>query len=92
MDEYMSQIYVFDTYAKTAAGRIMHFDVVLPEKDHARALEYARRWLKSIGEENAVVNAESCCYCHSEPGAPAEMQEQIQARGYAIYKLEGCPK
>jgi Domain of unknown function (DUF2024) len=37
----MSQSHVFDTYAKTAQGRIMHFDVVLDEKDAAKALGYA---------------------------------------------------
>lgn len=88
----MSQIHVFDTYAKSAKGRIMHFDVVMTENDAAKALEYAQAWLKSIGEETATVNPASCCYCHSEPTAPAEMQAEIEARGFAIYKLEGCPK
>jgi hypothetical protein len=88
----MGRIHVFDTYAKTAAGRIMHFDVVLPENDQPKAVESARLWLKSIGEENAVVNPQSCCFCHSEPTAPLEMLDEIQARGYAIFKLEGCPK
>lgn len=88
----MSSIYVFDTFAKNAAGRIMHFDVVLPTNDHTQALQSARHWLKSIGEENAIVTAETCCYCHSEPTAPAEMQNQIESQGYAIFKMEGCPK
>jgi hypothetical protein len=87
-----NRIFVFDTFAKSATGRILHFDVVLPENDHAKALESARAWLASIGQENAVVNAENCCYCHSEPTAPAEMLEEIEFRGFAIHKLEGCPK
>jgi hypothetical protein len=88
----MSVVYVFDTYAKSAAGRIMHFDVVLPNNDHVQAVQSARDWLKSIGEPDAVVTAENCCYCHSEPSAPEEIQNQIQARGYGIFKLEGCPR
>jgi hypothetical protein len=88
----MNRIYVFDTFAKSATGRILHFDVVLPENDSAKALESARHWLQSIGETNAMVNAENCAYCHSEPTAPTEMLDEIRSRGYAIFKLEGCPR
>lgn len=87
-----SPIYVYDTYARSATGRIMHFDVVLPEQDTAKALAAARIWLASIGEPDAMVNPENCCYCHSEPAAPDAMQADIASRGFAIYKLEGCPK
>lgn len=88
----MSEIHVFDTYAKSGAGRIMHFDVVLAENDPVKALESAKIWLKGIGEESATVSPAGCCYCHSEPTAPAELLAEIEARGFAIYKLEGCPK
>jgi hypothetical protein len=86
------RIFVFDTFARSAAGRILHFDVVLPENDHSRALEAARAWLAGLGLEGAVVNPENCCYCHSEPTAPTGMRDEIASRGFAIYKLEGCPK
>lgn len=88
----MAKIHVFDTYARGEAGRIMHFDVVTPEKDAEKARQHALEWLKSIGEANATVTQETCCYCHSEEGAPPEMMKDIEAQGYAIYKLEGCPK
>jgi hypothetical protein len=87
----MSQIHVYDTYATSASGRIMHFDVVLPEKDAAKAAACARDWMDSIGETGAVLKDTACCYCHSEALAPAEMQAEVDARGYAIYKMEGCP-
>lgn len=88
----MPNIHVFDTYARSPSGRILHFDVVIPDKDPTKALASARDWLRSIGEEDAVVNQENCCYCHSEQAAPTHMAKEIAARGYAIYKLEGCPK
>ncbi len=88
----MSQIHVYDTYATSHSGRIMHFDVILPEKDAAKALDCAREWLASIGEEKASVGQERCCYCHSEAQAPAAMAREIAERGYAIYRLEGCPR
>lgn len=87
----MHPIHVFDTYAKSEKGKIMHFDVIIAEKDPAQALACARDWLKRIGEGNAVVNQENCCYCHSEASAPTDMQTEIETSGYAIYKLEGCP-
>jgi hypothetical protein len=83
--------HVFDTYAKTAKGSTLHFDVVLDEQDPQKALNYAKAWLQSIGYDDATVTTENCCFCHSVE-APAELRKQIDQQGYAIYKLEGCPK
>jgi Domain of unknown function (DUF2024) len=83
--------HVYDTYVKTKTGRIMHFDVVLDEQDQGKALAYAKEWLTSIGHEDAVVTQENCAFCHSAE-APLELRKQIDEQGYAIYKLEGCPK
>jgi len=82
--------HVFDTYAKTTKGRIMHFDVVLDTKDQEQAMHYARQWLESIGESDAIVNQTNCVFCHSAE-APPELRKQIDMQGFAIYKLEGCP-
>ncbi|MDD5319260.1 MAG: DUF2024 family protein [Methylococcales bacterium] len=87
----MSVSHVFDTYAKTSQGKIIHFDVVINEQDQQKALNYAKKWLKSIGEEDATVTAENCYFCHSVE-ATNELMQQINDQGYAIYKLEGCPK
>ena len=87
----MSKIHVFDTYATRKNGRIMHFDVVLAERDDAKALASARQWLASLGETDAEVSQERCCYCHSEEQAPPQIEQEISDRGYAIYRLEGCP-
>ena len=86
----MKTSHVFDTYAKTSKGRILHFDVLLDDKDVDKALAYARIWLKSIGEEQAVVTQKNCIFCHSAE-VSAEFRKQIDEQGYAIYKLEGCP-
>lgn len=86
------QIHVFDTYATSSNGRIMHFDVILSEKDAAKALSCARDWLNSIGQEDASLVQGRCCYCHSEAQAPADIEAKLAERGYAIYALEGCPR
>lgn len=85
-----NQIHVYDTYARSANGGILHFDVVTVEKDNAKALQYARQWLAQIGEQDAVVNQENCSYCHSESTAPQAMLDDIIAHGFSIYPMEGC--
>jgi hypothetical protein len=91
MEVIMPLSHVYDTYAKSVSGRIMHFDVVLDEQDQEKALLYAKEWLASIGHPEATVSQENCSFCHSAE-APPEMRKQIDSQGYAIYKLEGCPK
>ena len=54
--------HVFDTYVKTAQGRIMHFDVVLDEQDQAKALQYAKEWLTSIGHPRCGSYARKLCF------------------------------
>jgi len=68
----------------------MHFDVITGEKDHDKAIEYGKEWLKSIGEESATMTQNECQFCHSQ-GAPAPVEEAIKANGYFIQKMEGCP-
>ncbi|MGZ5077703.1 MAG: DUF2024 family protein, partial [Methylobacter sp.] len=41
----MTISYVFDTHAKTAEGRKMHFNVVLDKQDQQKAIAYAQHWL-----------------------------------------------
>jgi len=87
-----SPIHVYDVWAKNATGRTLHFDVILPVRDDALALQSAKTWLASIGEENASVTAQTCAFCHTEAEASPEMAADIARDGYAIYKMEGCPK
>jgi cbb3-type cytochrome oxidase cytochrome c subunit len=87
----MTISHVYDTYAKTIQGKILHFDVVIDQLDQQKALTYAKEWLKNLGLEGAIVTSENCYFCHSIE-ASTELREQIDRLGYAIYKLEGCPK
>lgn len=87
----MTLSHVFDTYAKTAQGKKLHFNVVLDEQDQQQAMNYAKQWLAGIGLENAVVTPENCYFYHSVE-APADIRADIDKNGYAIYKMEGCPK
>ncbi len=83
------QIHVYDTYVKAKDGHIMHFDVFTDVRDDKKAIEFAKQWLASIGEEGSTVTSEECRFCHSQK-APDEVVEAIKQNGYFIYKMEGC--
>ena len=83
-------IHVYDTFAHTATGKIMHFDVLISTRDDQKAFDYARQWLAEIGEQNAKVKSGNCAFCHTTADLP-QFSDEIKRKGYAIYKLEGCP-
>lgn len=86
----MTTVHVFDTYATTSKGKIMHFDVLITELDSEKALNYAQQWLQSIGEGDAQLTSKNCVFCHSDV-APPQYEAEINQQGYAILKMEGCP-
>ena len=83
--------HVFDTYVKSKDGHTMHFDVITDKKENDKAIEFAKKWLKSIGEENAIVTLEECRFCHSQ-SVPEEIEIEIMTDGFYISKMEGCPQ
>lgn len=83
------QIHVYDTYVAAKAGHTMHFDVFTAVQDDQKAIAYAKQWLASIGEGDAVVSSEECRFCHSQ-SAPDHVVAAINQHGYFIYKMEGC--
>ncbi|MDX1533021.1 MAG: DUF2024 family protein [Nitrosopumilaceae archaeon] len=84
------EFHVFDTYVKSKDGHTMHFDVITDKNDVEKAIEYAKQWLSSIGEENAKATSEECKFCHSQ-SMPEEIEIEIMTNGYFISKMEGCP-
>ncbi len=84
------EIHVYDTYVKAKDGHTMHFDVITGEKDHDKAIEYAKNWLSTIDEGEAQVTTEECQFCHSQ-GAPPPVEQAIEKDGFFIQKMEGCP-
>jgi len=83
------EIHVYDTYVQAKDGHTMHFDVITGEQDHDKAIEYAKKWLGTIGEQDAKVTGEECQFCHSQ-GAPDPVEKEIKENGFFIQKMEGC--
>jgi hypothetical protein len=84
------KVHVFDTYVKAGDGHTMHFDVITDSNDSQKAVEYAKKWLASIGQKDAKVTTEECRFCHSET-VPDEIEVEIMTSGFYIQKMEGCP-
>ena len=85
------KIDVFDTYAHTSAGEIIHFDVLMPHGAiQEAAITHANTFLASIGVMQANVKSLRCNFCHSEP-ANDKIEQSIAANGCFILQMEGCP-
>ena len=41
------------TYVKAKDGHTMHFDVITDVQDHDKAIEFAKQWLATVGEDGA---------------------------------------
>ena len=84
----MKELHVFDAFARTSRGRIMHFDVILAELNHIQAIEFAKSWLKSVVGQTEWIGLEKCLFCHST-AANRDIRLEVKRHGYAIKKLSG---
>ncbi len=85
------KIDVYDSYARTYDGRLIHFDVLVePKSSKEEALKYGLEWLNEIGESSANLEQAQCNFCHSTNATP-EMERSIRNNQYFIIPLEGCP-
>jgi hypothetical protein len=85
------KIAVFDTYVTRPDGRLMHFDILVPDASRAQeqVLAFGRRYLAARGLPAHQLSAEECRFCHMEI-APEPVVEQIAREGFAIIELANC--
>ncbi len=82
---------IYDTYARSAEGLIIHFDVLVESgTPHDKAYQFAKEWLTEIGENPEKLDQSRCNYCHSGEANP-EIKESIGKKEYYILQMEGCP-
>jgi len=85
------KIAVYDTYAQSENGQVIHFDVFVKEgTSNDLAFGFAKKFLKEIGEEAGKLKQSQCNFCHIEQANPI-IQQQIEETGYTILQMEGCP-
>lgn len=86
------KIDVFDSYAKSKSGHLMHFDVLVRSgTSQETAFEYGQSWLVEIGEEATGLEINRCNFCHTEQAAPF-VENSIAEKGYFILQMQGCPE
>jgi len=86
------KIDVYDSYAKSKGGKLLHFDVFVESGTSAHtALAYGREWLQSIDETAENLESSRCNFCHSRMADP-DVQSAIKECGYYILQMEGCPE
>ena len=83
--------HAFDTYVKANDGHTMHFDVITDKNDSTTVISFAKKWLKTIGEDDALVTTKECKFYHSE-SVPEDTKIEIMTNGYFIAKMERCPE
>jgi len=86
------KIDVYDTYATTINGDIIHFDVLLPNSDtnEEEAVNHAKTFIKQVGESIDTITLDRCNFCHTET-ANVTVKQKIEKEGYFILQMEGCP-
>jgi len=85
------KVAVWDTYVTLKDGRIMHFDIIVPQeiRDENIIFEYGKEYLASKNLSDLELTSNECSFCHIEELNP-EWENGIQAKGYYIYEMENC--
>ena len=81
---------VWDTYTPREDGKIMHFDILVPNDTSAvSVVKYGNDYLKTKGFRTNDLTAKACRFCHIEMPEP-KVLAAIKKQGYFIVEMENC--
>ena len=82
---------VFDAFVTRPDGRVMHFDILVPEekRDFGEVLRFGRRYLAAKGVPSQHLKSTECNFCHLEI-ASTSVRQAIEKDGFAIVELQNC--
>ena len=85
------QVAVWDTYVTRKDGKVMHFDIIVPDdlKDENKIYNFGKEYLKTKGQEGQPLTSEESKYCHTEL-IREQWEADIREKGYYIYEMENC--
>ncbi len=85
------KVSVWDTYVGREDGKVMHFDIVVPDTmmNPVRVFEYGRNYLATKPYGTGSLASEECRFCHIEEASEAMIQD-IQKQGYHIIEMQNC--
>ena len=85
------KVAVWDTYVLREDGKLMHFDIVVPDhiKDENVVFGFGEIYLKNKPFKTGNITSKECQFCHMET-APDNIENGIKANGYYIVEMEHC--
>lgn len=85
------KVAVWDTYVQRKDGKIMHFDIIVPNivTDEETIYSYGRMYLKGKAFETFKLTSSECQFCHIEQ-ATETIINNIEKVGFHIIEMEHC--
>lgn len=85
------KVSVWDTYVKRNDGKLMHFDILVPNNlnDEQTILNYGTTYLKSKTFKTENISLKICTFCHIEQATNAIIND-IKNKGFSIIEMENC--
>lgn len=85
------KIAVWDTYVDRENGKVMHFDILVPDTmtDEQVIFNFGKHYLKNKPFQTGQLSAKECRLCHIEQ-ATADIISSIEKIGYSIIEMENC--
>lgn len=85
------EVAVWDTYVPRLDGKIMHFDILVPNtlKDTQIIFGYGQDYLSTKSFKTGELSTKECTFCHIQSASP-EIRERIAKDGYYIIEMENC--
>lgn len=85
------KVSVWDTYVKRDDGKIMHFDILVPNEvnDEQTILNYGTSYLNSKAFKTESISSNICNFCHIEQATNAVIND-INNEGFSIIEMENC--
>ena len=85
------KVAVWDTYVKRENGKIMHFDILVPDNitDEQTIFNFGIDYLKTKSFKTGRLTSNECRLCHIEQ-ATKEIVFSIEQKGYFIIEMENC--
>lgn len=85
------RISVWDTYVTREDGKIMHFDILVPEtvKQESIIFGYGKTFLDKKPFGTGALTSKECRFCHIE-SATDKIIESIEIQGFHIIEMENC--
>ncbi|WP_299110789.1 DUF2024 family protein [uncultured Winogradskyella sp.] len=85
------KVAVWDTYVSREDGKLMHFDIVVPDyiKNESIVFGFGETYLKNKPFKTGSITSKECQFCHMEK-APNNIVSEIKVKGYYIIEMEYC--